>query len=952
MAFNKEKALKEAEKLVAKNKDRDAIKLYQEIAKNDPRDLNSLNKVGDLQLKIGEKAGALESYSQIAEKYANDGFNLRAIAMYKKCQRVDPARIDYVEKLAELNAQQGLTNEAKANFTQVAEHYMREGKGQKARAVYARIAEIEPDNLKNRLKLADLYLKENQLQQALGEYRVIGAELAKKGMLDESLQVLDKALGLDPGNIEILRAVARTRVDMGRADEGIRFIGAKNAEKGNQDPDLLLVLGETLQAAGHHDHARQAFERAAHFAPDRPDVTLALFRLTLDQGDVDGAIAHYARITSSMIQAGRGAQVVDDLKAILRVRESHVPTLERLLQVQIELGGDSKVQSDWMSRLAEAYIAQGRYGDAEHVLTRLVAMEPDVSQHGEKLEFVRIKLRSGDGGATPTAAAMPAAAETSFGSFSEGGDDAGFSMSFGEDELESESSRGDDRAEFITERTAEADVFIKYGLVDKAIEQLQAVIARHADDVPTRQKLAMILRDEGRAADAAEQFVAIASIAQQKGDESAARQALLAAQQVAPAHPAVVRALGAAPAAAAQAPAPAPAFQSAPAAAPSFAGGFDLSLDDDVAPAPEPTWGAPQPAAAAPAASNEFELSLDSGEDTSLGSFGSPSPAAPAPAAAASGGEFEISLDDGGTSSNEFELSVDDDAAPSGGFALSSEPAEEAAGEFEIAMDEEPAPAAAAASSGGEFDIEVDESEGGFDFGGTSEADDSGGGFAFGAPAEPEQEAPAPVATPAPMADPAPPQPVAASAPEPPAEEGLFGEEDDFFNFADEINKELESQEGLTEVSRGDDRGMTLEEIVSGIQKGVAAQVDKSDYETHYNLGIAYKEMGLQDEAIGEFQYASKDPTLFLSCCIYLGACFTEKGMPELAISWYEKGKASAQGITEEDRIALDYEIAHCHEAMGEDSKALQGFMGIYGMDSRYRDVSQRVARLKQATGR
>ena len=144
---------------------------------------------------------------------------------------------------------------------------------------------------------------------------------------------------------------------------------------------------------------------------------------------------------------------------------------------------------------------------------------------------------------------------------------------------------------------------------------------------------------------------------------------------------------------------------------------------------------------------------------------------------------------------------------------------------------------------------------------------------------------------------------------------------------------------------------VSLEEIFREFKKGVEQQLSPEDYETHYNLGIAYKEMGLQDEAIGEFQYASKDPARFLPCCILLGSCFTDKGMPELAISWYEKGK-TAPGITEEDRLALEYEIANCHEALGEDGKALKSFMTIYGLNARYRDVSARVAKLKQATGR
>src|SRR6185369_9670037 len=111
-----------------------------------------------LYLKLGDKSAAVDSFAEVAEKYAADGFNLRAIAMYKKCTRSDPSRIQFVERLAELNAQQGLANEAKANWTQVAEYHLREGRTQKAREVYAKIAEIEPDNLKNRLRLADLYL--------------------------------------------------------------------------------------------------------------------------------------------------------------------------------------------------------------------------------------------------------------------------------------------------------------------------------------------------------------------------------------------------------------------------------------------------------------------------------------------------------------------------------------------------------------------------------------------------------------------------------------------------------------------------------------------------------------------------------------------------------------------------------------------------------------------------
>ena len=81
-----------------------------------------------------------------------------------------------------------------------------------------------------------------------------------------------------------------------------------------------------------------------------------------------------------------------------------------------------------------------------------------------------------------------------------------------------------------------------------------------------------------------------------------------------------------------------------------------------------------------------------------------------------------------------------------------------------------------------------------------------------------------------------------------------------------------------------------LAEIFKEFKKGVDKQLGQEDYDTRYNLGIAYKEMGLIDEAIAEFQLAAKDANRLLECSSMLGICFLEKGMPKLAIKWFEKG--------------------------------------------------------------
>jgi len=141
-----------------------------------------------------------------------------------------------------------------------------------------------------------------------------------------------------------------------------------------------------------------------------------------------------------------------------------------------------------------------------------------------------------------------------------------------------------------------------------------------------------------------------------------------------------------------------------------------------------------------------------------------------------------------------------------------------------------------------------------------------------------------------------------------------------------------------------------LADIFKEFKKGVDKQLGKEDYDTRYNLGIAYKEMGLLDEAIAEFQLAAKDDARLLECASMLGICFLEKGMPKLAMKWFERG-LKAPGRTEEEYAALRYDLATAHEAAGDVDKALALFTDLYGQDANFRDVAAKVRELRGAVG-
>jgi tetratricopeptide (TPR) repeat protein len=124
------------------------------------------------------------------------------------------------------------------------------------------------------------------------------------------------------------------------------------------------------------------------------------------------------------------------------------------------------------------------------------------------------------------------------------------------------------------------------------------------------------------------------------------------------------------------------------------------------------------------------------------------------------------------------------------------------------------------------------------------------------------------------------------------------------------------------------------------------------DYETHYNMGTAYKEMELDDEAIQEFQTAANlarpgdGTSRYLQCCNMLGHCFLHKGMPRAAVLWFKKG-LEAPGHVEDEYKALRYELGVAYQQMGEINRALEVFTEVYGVDVSYRNIADKLQELQ-----
>jgi tetratricopeptide (TPR) repeat protein len=177
-------------------------------------------------------------------------------------------------------------------------------------------------------------------------------------------------------------------------------------------------------------------------------------------------------------------------------------------------------------------------------------------------------------------------------------------------------------------------------------------------------------------------------------------------------------------------------------------------------------------------------------------------------------------------------------------------------------------------------------------------------------------------------------------------EELFADEEESYIDLAKELEKEMAEEEAMVDeaTGRGKEEAL-LDEVFREFQKGVEEQLSDADTDTHFNLGIAYKEMGLLPEAIREFQVSSREPSLFVECCSMIGVCYVEQGMWSQAAEWYERA-LKAPDLEDEARLALRYDLASTFESAGESQRAVEMFEEIASAHSGYRDVTQRLSNL------
>ncbi len=842
MAVDKNRVAADATKLVQKGQFDKAIRAYEKILAEDPRDVRVLLKIGELQQKKGDTGAAAATFGRVADAYAEQGFFLKSVAVFKQMLKLSPDDARVNERLAALYQQLGILSDAMAQLQVVAAAAERSGDDVKLLEILQRMTELEPENVPAAVRLGEQHARREESAQALTHLRRASEVLRRGNRAEEWLKVAERVAFLDPEDLPLTRELA----------------------------NVYLAKGDTKRALG-------------------------------------------------------------KLQLLFKADPKDADTLASLAQAFRDLGQTAKTISVYRE-LAHLYAERGRAEDARGVWRRVLELDANDEE------------ANAGAGAPHAPAAVPA------------GEAASSRPSAPPPPASPSAAPAGPRAlgpEAIPKLLTETDVYVKYGLHEKALEHLRKVFDLDPDHLEAHEKALRLRGLRNDPAGAGEEAVHVVRLARARGLEGHAVAALERLREIAPDHP-VLAALS---------------RPGAVGAKRATASPEERPLDED---------------AVVDAAARAEEEAHAGGPDELLVEVETPDELLD---------EAEVveivdlePLDDesdGGEAGEAGAHGVESDetargpahgaVAPVGRSPVregrAAEPSrDELAAEPELGTEPWPEPPPRRAPSAEPL---VPEQPGGEE--GAEDLDDELAEMAFFVEQGLLDEAREALAN-LRAFYPDHPKLLAAEAALPPRSSTPEGEEGhpgagtgaprSAARLAPRSGEELApihelepeaTREHTTTGSRalGEDFGVSAENVLDQFRRGVAESVRPEDQETHYDLGIAYKEMGLLDDALRELELALAGGAQRkeVDCLTMVGLCRMEKSEPRAAIEAFERALRSPS-LTEEAGWALRYELGGAYQEAGDREAALYYFQAVVAADASYRDARARAAALGGGAGR
>ncbi len=1082
MAIDRNKIKLNVDKFVRAKKFPEAIRELQKLVEDNPKDINSLQQLGNLYLMAKDNEQAVPVFIRIAELYHKSGFTPKALASIKIALREAPENIQAQELYATFAEQTGLQRDAIDAYEKLVTNYTKAGQLDKAQKILEKLLELNPDNIKFQLQHGDLLTRLNKKEEAVPSYIKAAENLVVSGKVKEAAKIFERVLQIDPKKINSLEKSVGDLIARKESDKAIELLDSVTS--GKEPPQIINELKtDILISSGQYDKAESILRSIAQKGPIVGGILKRFVKLYLSQGKYELLV----KLLAGQIP-GADISHLKELESGFEEVIAQSPTLTEaysgLIVIERKLDNKGKLLST-LNKFSDVLIEKKEFKNAENVVKEMLEIAPNEMQLVDKLDSIREKL-----GVTKLAEpprmkepeieivekeqefrtpeeeikveeAPDVEIEVELEDISQelpvaeeetkkednlkqeeeiivdlspqkekeeeiivNPEEVEVTSSFAippkidiiqeekpkeveleqpeEDEIPTEVKNLEDEAEkeefeeealaaekgkeidektaaSIQEKLSEAQIFLKYGLVEKAITELKSIIKEVPDHIQAHQKLIGIYRSLDNKDKLVRQIIKLARVFKAQGDVDTAENLVEEAMQVDPNHQAIVE-FQTGVEEKAKKPKKVDELEALSGLLKGKKTALSKARDIKEEAPPEIIEEVREEENVEEEIREESftegrEEEKSEGEvDIEINIEQKPSPSSEEELVEVESEELEqkelipsevketaespiVEEESIGVEISEEEIEKSSEISEKleeAEFYFAQELYEDAKTIGEELKDKYPDDVRIIdllsrinsnlvhEKPTKEKEIEAKEAEE------TNEEEieeelalidkDLVKGLGGVVPAKrkpkvkvtlrdivPEEEKQKEEVTP------------------------LKNEEvEEYYDLAKELGAVLDNlEESAGELFEEEEEPksseeISFEEVFQEFKKGVEKKVSEEDYDTHYNLGIAYKEMELVDEAIAEFQIAAKSPMYFADSCAMLGKCFQIKGMNDLAEKWYRKGLDS-RGFPEDVYNGLKYDLAELLETMDRKDEALKLYKDVYASNANYREVKDRI---------
>jgi len=953
VAINRDKILQEAQKLVDKKRYDKAIAEYQKVVADDPHDVRTLLKIGDIYLRMQQFAEAIASYDRVANHYSVQGFSVKAVAVYKQMREIIQKHAPHLEdrfghvvpKLAELLTQLDLRSDALAYYDEMATRLQTVGRDRDAIDIFRKIVSLDGNNPVSHLRLADALARVRDFDGASIDFGIAAEILLRIGRRDDALRVVERLLQYRQES-KFSRLAAQILIERNLPNDGMSALTKLQVafKENPRDLETLGLLAKAFDLLGQTAKAVEVQKEAARIAREvgQRDVFDALMAILVQRAPNDEGVRQLVASAdkpsslppSQMLSAPPSAYPLN-LNQQAEPQQgapARLPPLSALQSSQGAAHDDEVVEVSVVDEVSAADIIVDDEFD-------LVAEPP--SEDDAPIPLRASHPPGDDDPQSPMRRAL-ARAEAARRS----GDYVGASQTLrrGIDELP--------QARELRERLC--DVLIESGDQQAAVEEMLRFAGHLVEDNDpdaAARLLDEVLLLEPDNRTALEMLRALGYAVASPDEENYAAQGEVHAAGLHPAATSNYDPLAPLPSydleeltadelpiAPPDVSYPSGGYPTYPAASANEGAepdGFGM-IDPFGAAAPESLLGPASSSAPLGRRARAPSIELDDPFASESTSFGMPSyPLDDDPPAYGQQAVAEPTQD-GRLSQN----GLDEAALEEIEFFTAQGMLDEAEGLLNEQLARLPnhpillerAREIALARTGGSpvavLETPVVEPY-------------NLPGSAVGAPYDAVAKQPGDGAHGAPRA-------------RQHTRELTVDRAYDIAHALDEMDSAMESFGPKPQQAPLAPGQISVEQVFEQFKAGVAAQIAEGDAATHYDLGVAYKEMGLLADAIHEFELASRDPTRECVCQSMIGMLHMQNGDLEGAIDGFIRGLTAQQKTTDQE-LALTYEIGNAYEMRSNFEQALYYFQLVARIDPSHRDmrgsVAERISGLERRIG-